>query len=311
MAWTTTTIIPIRTMHPTQLFAPPGAGIAEMRNSPKANSTIGAPLISERKGFATKQGMSAVSEMLSNTDLGKASSPMFFCSLGTVTTSASFNSFGPAVQDYYQKLCQAASMLPHVAFVFAVGEGAELSEVTDDSGICRVVELFGEPVPKNVVVARRVDQPAVLERANGFLTHCGQNSTTEAVNAGVPVIVSPFFGDQITNAMRFLELGCGLPQTFHADLSIAGSFGILDAPLDFNLVTAESLAGAMQHILEEPQFLDAMGKLKATQDAEVGQGMSEKIASLIAHVDAAVDKMQPEFSNFSHALLRQSRLGGM
>jgi len=269
------------------------------------------PLISERKGFATQEGSSAVSELLSNADLGSAGSPLFFCSLGTVTTGACFSVFGPAVQDYYQKLCQAAALLPHVTFVFAVGEGAELTEVLDQAGMGHVVELFGVVVPSNVVVARRVDQPAVLERANGFLTHCGQNSTTEAINAGVPVIVSPFFGDQITNAMRFLELGCGLVQTFHADLATAGSLGMLNAPLDFNLVTPESLAAAMRQILEKPQFHDAMDKLKAAQDAEVGQAMSEKIASLVAHVEAAAEKMQPCFSKFACAPLSQLRLGGM
>jgi len=269
------------------------------------------PLISERKGFATQAGSSAVGQLLSNTNLGQAGYPLFFCSLGTVTTSATFQVFEPAVRDYYQKLCQAAALLPHVTCVFAVGEGAELTEVVDAMGMAHVVELFGEVVPSNVVVARRVDQPTVLQRANGFLTHCGQNSTTETINAGVPVIVSPFFGDQITNAMRFHELGCGLVQSFHPDLATVESFDLFAAPLDFNLVTPESLAAAMRQILEEPEFQNAMGKLKAAQDDEVGESMAEKIASLVAHVNAKAEKMKPCFSKFIRQPLRQPKLGGM
>ncbi|KAK6234572.1 hypothetical protein QUC31_018374 [Theobroma cacao] len=39
----------------------------------------------------------------------------------------------------------------------------------------------------------------------GFLTHCGWNSTLEAVFAGVPMLTFPLFWDQVTNSKRIVE----------------------------------------------------------------------------------------------------------
>merc|ERR1711972_447859 len=43
-----------------------------------------------------------------------------------------------------------------------------------------------------------------------FLTHGGQNSFTESLAAGTPVLVCPGFGDQPLNAQKAVALGVGL-----------------------------------------------------------------------------------------------------
>merc|ERR1711971_528960 len=43
-----------------------------------------------------------------------------------------------------------------------------------------------------------------------FLTHGGQNSFTEALDHGVPLVVCPGFGDQIVNSRKAVSLGVGL-----------------------------------------------------------------------------------------------------
>lgn len=238
------------------------------------------PLVSERKGSAKLLGSDAVERLLSDETLGSEGRPLIFCSLGTVTTGEGFALFGSATRDYYQKLCRAAMLLPHVTFIFAVGDQADLVEEEGADGLRRVVELFGERVPENVVVARSVDQPKVLGRANAFLTHCGQNSVSEAVLAAVPVITAPFFGDQIFNALRFEELGSGISQSFHPDLQSVKGW----SP-DMSLISPESLAAAMRRLLDEPRFREAAAALQAKQEAEIGLPVALKLADLIASMD--------------------------
>mmetsp|Transcript_86567 Transcript_86567/g.225879 ORF Transcript_86567/g.225879 Transcript_86567/m.225879 type:complete len:524 (-) Transcript_86567:463-2034(-) len=65
--------------------------------------------------------------------------------------------------------------------------------------------------PPNAVCAPAVPQVDVLRAGvDLFLTHGGQNSFTEALAHGTPVVVCPGFGDQIVNAGKAVDLGVGL-----------------------------------------------------------------------------------------------------
>ena len=88
---------------------------------------------------------------------------------------------------------------------------------------CQVVLSVGDkvdipslgPLPENVSVYPYVDQIAVLEKADAFLTHCGMNSASEALYYGVPLIMHPQTSEQGAVATRTEQLGAGirLPKT--------------------------------------------------------------------------------------------------
>ena len=55
-----------------------------------------------------------------------------------------------------------------------------------------------------------VDQIAVLEKADVFLTHCGMNSVSEALYYKVPLVMYPQTNEQKGVAFRVNELGAGI-----------------------------------------------------------------------------------------------------
>mmetsp|Transcript_19751 Transcript_19751/g.54368 ORF Transcript_19751/g.54368 Transcript_19751/m.54368 type:complete len:556 (+) Transcript_19751:54-1721(+) len=87
-----------------------------------------------------------------------------------------------------------------------------------DEGTLVVVSLgrqqdpLGEVVvPPNAVCAEFIPQVEILEAGvSVFLTHGGQNSFNEALAFGVPLVVCPGGGDQVTNSRKAETFGVGL-----------------------------------------------------------------------------------------------------
>lgn len=71
------------------------------------------------------------------------------------------------------------------------------------------VEAFGE-LPEQIRVYPKVDQIAVLQKADVFLTHCGMNSASEGLYYGVPLVMLPKTSEQGAVAARTEQLGAGL-----------------------------------------------------------------------------------------------------
>lgn len=65
-------------------------------------------------------------------------------------------------------------------------------------------------LPENVSVYRQVDQIAVLDQADVFVSHCGMNSVSESLYFGVPLVMLPQTSEQKGVAHRVAQLGAGL-----------------------------------------------------------------------------------------------------
>jgi MGT family glycosyltransferase len=88
-------------------------------------------------------------------------------------------------------------------------------------------------VPADWLVREFLPQVTLLDAAAAAVTHGGNNSVTEAMTAGVPVVVLPFSTDQFAGAAALERTGVGVAL----------------AP---NTATVDELAEALRHVLDLP-----------------------------------------------------------
>lgn len=71
------------------------------------------------------------------------------------------------------------------------------------------IEEFGQ-LSENISVFTHVDQIAVLQQADVFISHCGMNSVNESLYFDVPLIMLPQTSEQGGVAERVQQLGAGI-----------------------------------------------------------------------------------------------------
>ena len=116
----------------------------------------------------------------------KAEIPTIYISLGTVNNEN---------KDFYEK-CFEAFKDENVNVIMPVGNDID-------------IETLGE-IPNNFTVKQHVDQMAVLQIADVFITHSGMNSVSEALYNGIPLVLFPQTTEQKGVANRVKELNAGV-----------------------------------------------------------------------------------------------------
>lgn len=120
------------------------------------------------------------------------------------------------------------------------------------------VDMQGfENLPEHIVVMQTVDQIAVLQKADVFITHCGMNSVSESLYYGVPLVLFPQTNEQKGVATRVTQVGAG----------------VLLRKTDVN-----SIKNAVTTVLEKQDYYESAKKIsKGFRDASGAKGAADKI----------------------------------
>lgn len=116
----------------------------------------------------------------------KTKDKLIYISMGTVVNDA---------VDFYKNCIEALGGTEYQV-IMSVGNQIDL-------------DALGE-IPENITVTRFVDQIAVLDEADVFLTHCGMNSVNEGLYHEVPLVMLPQTPEQEGVARRVEQLGAGV-----------------------------------------------------------------------------------------------------
>lgn len=127
------------------------------------------------------------------------------------------------------------------------------------------IDQLGE-LPENIMVTEHIDQIAVLQKADVFISHCGMNSVSESLYFGVPLIMLPQTPEQGGVAERVLQLGAGIR---------------------LHKTHGESILHAVNHVLENSTY--------AQKAAEIGTGFRQ-----CSGAKGAADKILQVCESYTH-----------
>lgn len=115
----------------------------------------------------------------------------------------------------------------------------QLVGALDDPGAYRVIVSKGPQhdqfeLPPNMVGAEFLPQTSILPQVDLVITHGGNNTVTESLYFGKPMVVLPLFWDQYDNAQRVHETGLGvrLDTYGHSPEELRGTVDALLADAD-------------------------------------------------------------------------------
>lgn len=116
-----------------------------------------------------------------------------------------------------------------------------LAELPDVQGL--VVDPSGHLLSKEVLLARRIPQTRVLERAAAVVCHGGHNTVCEALGRALPLVVAPIRDDQSMVAEQVVAAGAGIR-------------------VRFDRVKAPDLRAAINTVLTAPGHASAAARIR-------------------------------------------------
>jgi MGT family glycosyltransferase len=128
--------------------------------------------------------------------------------------------------------------------------------------------MFG-PLPSNVRAARYVPHSLLMPRCDAIITHAGAGTLIASINAGLPMVFVPLFGDQPANAECAAATGAGIV-------------------LDHATLTAASVREATRSVLSDPKYRRAVGALREEIDALASHAEAVRWIAQITETKAPV-----------------------
>ena len=163
---------------------------------------------------------------------------------GSALVYLSLGSLGGADVELMQRLVDVLATSPHR---FIVSKGPQADKIT---------------LAPNMVGEQTLPQTNVIPQVDLVITHGGNNTTTESLHFGKPMVLLPLFWDQYDNAQRMHELGFGVRLSTYA-------------------FTDDELHGAVERLLADTDLrarLDEIGRnIRARDGLTRGADIIERV----------------------------------
>ncbi|MQM21025.1 hypothetical protein Taro_054056 [Colocasia esculenta] len=151
---------------------------------------------------------------------------------------------------------------------------------------------------RSLVIRGWPPQMAILSHpaVGGFVSHCGWNSTAEAISAGLPMLTWPFFGDQFLNERLVVDvLGVGVC----IGVKRPAKWGVTAVEEVRELVKREVVEAAVRELMEggvegqQRRERAALLGQKARKAMEARGSSDENLARLIRDVSLMAPHASP------------------
>lgn len=181
---------------------------------------------------------------------GRSGAPLVYLSLGTEV----MDNLWPAQQETRDGVCRCVAGL---AERWAARDFEVAFATMDRPVLARY--------PANWRIYGTANQQQMLSGADVFVTHGGSNSLHQAILSQVPMVVAPFFGDQLLIGRRIRELGIGIV----LDVPEATD---KDAPKDhLDDGLAERMDTATRHILADNAYRERFADIPLVSTAPLAE----------------------------------------